>query len=49
MLDILDPTVIGGTLAVSLFVGILAALAVGRWIGQRTLARHGPSAAPALG
>jgi hypothetical protein len=49
VLDILDPAVIGGTLAGILFVGILGSLAVGRWIGQRTIARHGPSAAPAIG
>ena len=49
MLRLIDPEVIGGTLAAVLFVGILAALAVGRWIGQRTIARHGPAAAPAIG
>ena len=49
MLQVIDPSVIGGTLAVILFVGILGSLAVGRWIGQRTLAQHGPSAAPAIG
>ena len=49
MLQIIDPSVIGGTLAVVLFVGILGSLAAGRWIGQRTLALHGPSAAPAIG
>ena len=49
MLQLIDPAVTGGALAVFLFVGILAALAVGRWIGQRTIARHGPSAAPAIG
>jgi len=46
MLEIIDPTVIGGTLAGMLFVGILGALAVGRWIGKRTIARYGPSAPP---
>src|ERR1041384_8880388 len=40
MLGLIDPAVIGGT---------LAALAAGRWIGKRTIARYGPSAAPALG
>ena len=49
MLGLIDPAVIGGTLAVVLFVGIIAALAAGRWIGKRTIARYGPSAAPALG
>src|ERR1051325_11341719 len=49
MLGLIDPAVIGGTLAVVLFGGISAALAAGRWIGKRTIARYGPSAAPALG
>src|ERR1051326_3697666 len=49
MLGLIDPAVIGGTLAVVLFVGIIAALAAGRWIGKRPIARYGPSAAPALG
>jgi hypothetical protein len=44
MLELIDPAVIGGSLAGILFVGILAALAIGRWIGKRTLARHGLSA-----
>jgi len=46
MLQIIDPAVIGGALAGVLFVGILAALWIGRWIGKRTIARHGPAAAP---
>jgi len=41
VLDIIDPAVIGGTLAGILFVGIIVALATGRWIGKRTMARHG--------
>jgi len=49
MLEIIDPAVIGGTLAGVLFVGILAALWIGRWIGKRTIARHGPSAVPNIG
>ena len=46
MLEIINPAVIGGTLAGILFVGILGALWIGRWIGKRTIARHGPAAAP---
>src|SRR4051812_42876968 len=49
MLEIINPAVIGGILAVVLFVGILAALALGRWIGKRTIARYGPSALPSTG
>jgi len=41
VLDIIDPAVIGGTQAGILFVGIIVALATGRWIGKRTMARHG--------
>jgi hypothetical protein len=49
MLEIIDPTVIGGTLAGVLFVGILAALWMGRWIGKRAIARYGPAAPPSIG
>ena len=45
MLDLIDPAVIGGSLAGILFFGILVALGLGRWIGKRIIARHGPSAA----
>ena len=48
MLDLIDPAVIGGTLAGILFVGILVALAFGRWIGKRIIARYGASA-PGIG
>jgi hypothetical protein len=49
MLEIINPAVIGGTLASILFVGILGALAVGRWIGKRTIARYGPAVPPTTG
>jgi len=49
MLSIIDPTVVGGTLAGFLFVGILAALAFGRWLGKRSVARYGPAAIPSVG
>ncbi|HEV8107604.1 MAG TPA: DUF4239 domain-containing protein [Burkholderiales bacterium] len=49
MLEIIDPAVIGGSLAGILFMGILAALAFGRWIGTRTIARYGPAAPPNMG
>jgi hypothetical protein len=48
MLQIIDPAVIGGALAAVLFVGILAALWIGRWIGKRTIARYGPAAGPSI-
>ena len=40
-MHIINPTFYGGTIAVVLFVGIIAALAFGRWLGQRMLARTG--------
>jgi len=49
MLEVIDPAVIGGALAGILFVGILAALALGRWIGKRTIARYGPLTLPTTG
>ena len=49
MLNIIDPTVIGSALAGFLFVGILAVLALGRWLGKRAVARYGPAALPNVG
>src|SRR3954453_16539252 len=49
MLNIIEPTVIGGALAGFLFVGILAALAFGRWLGKRAVGRYGPAALPNVG
>ena len=48
MLEVINPAVIGGTLAGILFVGILGALAVGRWIGQATIAKYGPTPTPTI-
>jgi hypothetical protein len=41
MLEIRDPTVFGGGIALAMFVGILVALRVGRLMGQRSIERHG--------
>ena len=41
MFQVIDPVVAGGVLVLMIFFGILGFLAVGRRIGQRTLARHG--------
>jgi hypothetical protein len=49
MLEILDPTAFGSWIAIALFVGILAFLAVGRWIGRRIMARHHVDALPSVG
>jgi hypothetical protein len=49
MLEVVNPAVVGGGLAVAVFVGILAALSVGRWIAKREIARHGTTGAPSVG
>src|SRR3954462_9803686 len=49
MLEIVNPAVIGGSLAGILFFSILVALALGRWIGQKTIAKYGPSPTPTIG
>jgi hypothetical protein len=41
MLEIINPTALGGLVAVGVFVGILLCLALGRWIGHRAIARYG--------
>ena len=46
MLDIVDPTLIGGAVTLFVFVGILAALELGRRIGKRAIAAHGKEALP---
>ncbi len=38
MLQVIDPAVIGGWLAATLFVGIMAFLAFGHWLRRRTIA-----------
>lgn len=48
MLEIINPAVIGGSLAGILFVGILGALAVGRWVGQTTIAKYGRTPTPTI-
>ena len=40
MLQIINPAVVGGSLALVVFFGILVSLAIGRRIGQRALARQ---------
>lgn len=48
-LDIVNPTAFGTSIGVSLFVGILLFLAIGRWVGQRIMARHHLDALPSVG
>ena len=40
MLDLINPAVAGGGIAIGTFVGILLCLAAGRWIGKRAIARN---------
>ena len=47
MLEIINPVVVGGIVAIAIFFGILILLALGRWIGRRAIMRHG--AAPMAG
>jgi hypothetical protein len=42
MLEIMNPAAVGGGVAAATFFGILASLALGRWIGRRMLAKYGP-------
>lgn len=48
MLNIIDPAVIGGAIAVAIFFGILVCLMVGRWMGKRDIARYGGAALPSI-
>jgi hypothetical protein len=49
MLDIVDPIVFGGSIAVALFFGIVICLVFGRWLGHRAIARHGVGGMPSVG
>jgi hypothetical protein len=49
MLEIANPAMFGGGIAIGMFIGILVFLAVGRWIGKRTIARNGTSDPPNIG
>lgn len=49
MLQVIDPAVIGGAVAVVIFFGIVFFLMIGRWIGKRDIARHGAAGVPSIG
>jgi hypothetical protein len=49
MLEIVNPAVIGGGLAVVVFLGIVLFLAIGRWIGRWLIARGYASHAASVG
>jgi hypothetical protein len=46
MLQIIDPAVVGGAIAVAIFFGILVSLMIGRWLGTRDIARYGAAGLP---
>jgi hypothetical protein len=48
MLEIVDLTVVGTVVAFGIFIGILVCLVMGRWLGQRALARHGAAGLPSI-
>src|SRR3954470_15804890 len=47
MLQVVDPSLVGGVIAAMLFAGILACLETGRRLGIRAVARYGASGLPA--
>lgn len=49
MFEIIDPTVLGAAFAVALLVGIVLALALGRRLGHRAIARHGEKQTSGIG
>ena len=49
MFDIVNPAVFGAAIAAGLFVGILAALALGRWVGRRAIAQAPSTLPPNIG
>ena len=49
MFEILNPVVIGGAVAIALFLGIIVFLVIGRWIGRRAIVRHGSAGLPNIG
>ena len=48
-LNVVDPAAFGGGLAFAMFVGILACLEAGRWIGKRAIGQHGAGQQPGMG
>jgi hypothetical protein len=49
ILNVVDPAAFGGGLAIAMFVGILACLEAGRWIGKRAIGQHGAGQQPGMG
>ena len=49
MLDLVNPGTVGAATAVALFIGIMVAIAAGRWIGRRHVARYGTHSLDSVG
>lgn len=49
MIQIVHPAVVGGSVALFVFFGILALLLVGRWFGKRAIAKHGGEGPSTIG
>jgi hypothetical protein len=49
MLEIVNPVVAGGITAVGIFLGIVAFLMLGRWLGRRAIARYAAAGLPNIG
>ncbi len=49
MIEIVDPVLVGGGIAVAMFIGILIALQLGRWFGQRAIRVYGTASQPNIG
>ena len=49
MLTVINPIVVGGGVALVMFLAILVALAVGRRLGKRSIARHGGGGTSTIG
>ena len=49
MLEIVDPIVVGGAIAVALFLGVIVCLMLGRRLGHRAIGRYGAAGMPSVG
>src|SRR5262245_6869005 len=49
MLEVVNPVVVGGIVAVVIFLGIVGCLMLGRRVGRRAIARYGVAGVPSIG
>ena len=49
MIQVVNPALMGGFVAVFVFFGILLLLAIGRWFGKRSIAKHGGAGPSTIG